>query len=145
MLARMTRRALPTVSLVVVTAWVGSAYAQPGPFMTAADYSGAELFLRFCAACHGESAQGDGPVAGSFAAPVPDLTRLSARRGGEFPANEVREVIDGRSPMVAHGLRQMPVWGYEFWIDEGADRDAEARSREIIARLVAYLADIQVP
>jgi mono/diheme cytochrome c family protein len=119
-------------------------WAQPGPFSSSLDYSGAELFQRFCAACHGESARGDGPVASSFALPVPDLTRLSQRRGGEFPANEVREMVDGRSPVMAHGPRQMPVWGYEFWVEEGADVEAEARSRDMIGRIVAYLADIQV-
>jgi mono/diheme cytochrome c family protein len=123
----------------------GAASGQPGVFAQYEDYSGTELFERFCAACHGESAQGDGPVAASLAVPVPDLTRLSQRRAGTFPANEVREIIDGRSPIMAHGPRQMPVWGYEFWIEEGADVDAEVRSREMIARIVRYLAEIQLP
>ena len=121
----------------------GAARAQPGAFTQYADYSGAELYMRFCAACHGESARGDGPVAATMALPVPDLTRLSAQRAGEFPANEIREVIDGRSPVMAHGPRQMPVWGYELWIEEGADIEAEARSREMIARIVRFLAEIQ--
>ena len=142
----LTPNRIVCAAVVLAAVWIGDRVgAQPGPFATVADYSGAELFLRYCAACHGESAQGDGPVAASFATPIPDLTRLAARRGGEFPANEIRETIDGRSPLVAHGTRQMPVWGYEFWIEEGADREAEARSREIISRLIGFLADIQVP
>jgi hypothetical protein len=75
--------------------------------------------------------------------PVPDLTGLASRNGGEFPSQYVRDMIDGRSPVVAHGTRQMPVWGYEFWVEEGADIDAEATARELIERLVAYLASIQ--
>jgi mono/diheme cytochrome c family protein len=107
------------------------------------DYSGGELFLQFCSACHGESARGDGPVASSLNVLVPDLTRLAERREGRFPTSEVRDVIDGRALVVAHGTRTMPVWGYEFWIEEGADAPAEADARELIDRLVRYVLSVQ--
>src|SRR5690606_41937406 len=107
------------------------------------DYTGGELFQRFCAACHGESARGDGPAAAALAAAVPDLTRLSQRNGNVFPAADVRDIIDGRSPVVAHGTRRMPVWGYKFRVGEGADVEAERASREIIDKLVEYLRSIQ--
>ena len=108
-----------------------------------ATYSGAELFQRFCAACHGPEAHGDGPVANSLSVLVPDLTRLSQRHGDRFPAAEVREIIDGRSVVIAHGTRFMPVWGYEFWVEEGADAVAEEDTRLMIDRLVDYLRSIQ--
>lgn len=108
------------------------------------DYSGEELFQRFCSSCHGEAARGDGPVAASLNVAVPDLTRLAQRYGGEFPAFDIREIIDGRSVVVAHGPRTMPVWGYEFVLEAGADVDAEREAREIVERLVDYLAGIQV-
>jgi hypothetical protein len=44
---------------------------------------------------------------------------------------------------ISHGTRQMPVWGYEFWVDEGADIVAEQNAREIINRLVVYLESVQ--
>jgi len=110
---------------------------------TIADYSGEELFQRFCASCHGESARGDGPVAQGLATVVPDLTAIE-RRYGEFPAARVRESIDGRGIVItAHGPRAMPVWGYEFWVEEGADIVAEDQARETIDRLVDYLRSIQ--
>jgi len=109
-----------------------------------ADLSGAELFERFCAACHGPEARGDGPVAQGLVTVVPDLTRIVERNGGRFPAQAIRETIDGRSPVLAHGSRTMPVWGYEFWVEEGADITAESDARELIRRLVAYLESIQV-
>jgi len=108
------------------------------------DYSGGELFDRYCAACHGSSAMGDGPVAASLVRQVPDLTRLAERRGGRFPRSEIGEVIDGRSPVLAHGTRQMPVWGREFWVEQGADVEAERRARDMIDRLIDYLESIQV-
>ena len=109
-----------------------------------ADLSGAELFDRFCAACHGPEARGDGPVARGLVTVVPDLTRIAERNGGQFPAQAIRDTIDGRSPVLAHGTRVMPVWGYEFWVEEGADITAESDARELIRRLVAYLESIQV-
>ena len=108
-----------------------------------AAYSGAELFARFCAACHGAEARGDGPVAGTLSVLVPDLTRLSERADGDFPAGRVRDIIDGRSIVIAHGTRYMPVWGYEFWVEEGADAVAEEDARIMIDRLVDYLRSIQ--
>jgi hypothetical protein len=111
------------------------------PF-TLADYSGGELFQRFCASCHGETGRGDGPVAPGLAVAVPDLTAIS-RRYGEFPAARIRETIDGRGVIEAHGARSMPVWGYEFWVEEGADAEAEREMREVIDRLVEYLETLQ--
>ncbi len=110
---------------------------------TLADYSGEELFGRFCASCHGEQAHGDGPVARSLNTVVPDLTRIAARYG-EFPAMLIRDTVDGRGVDVrAHGTRAMPVWGYEFWVEEGGDVVAQSTVREAINKLVEYLRTIQ--
>jgi len=109
------------------------------------DLSGAELFERFCAACHGVEGRGDGPVAAGMSTAVPDLTRIAQRNDGEFPAGTIRETIDGRSLAAAHGTRAMPVWGYEFWVEEGADITAEQEAREIVRRLVQHLAEMQAP
>jgi hypothetical protein len=108
-----------------------------------ADYSGGELYDQFCAACHGPDGRGDGPVAPTLNVLVPDLTRLAERNGGVFPAGDVRDVVDGRAVVVAHGPRTMPVWGYEFWIEEGADIEAEAQARELIDRLVRHVESLQ--
>jgi len=107
------------------------------------DLSGEELFMRYCAACHGVDAKGTGPVARTLNKQVPDLTALSRTRNGEYPARAVREAIDGRSMAISHGTRQMPVWGYEFWVEEGADVVAERTAREMIDRIVDYLETIQ--
>jgi mono/diheme cytochrome c family protein len=106
------------------------------------DLSGEELFMRYCAACHGADARGTGPVARTMSKRVPDLTLLTGP-DGEFPAMAIREAIDGRSMAIAHGTRQMPVWGYEFWVEEGADVVAEGSAREMINRIVFYLESVQ--
>ncbi len=127
----------------VLLASVLLASAERAQAFAGTDYSGAELFMRYCAACHGESGVGDGPAAASFVKVVPDLTGLSARSGGAFPAGYVADIVDGRSPVLAHGTRRMPVWGLEFWFEEGGDITAEERARAMISRLIDYLESIQ--
>lgn len=106
--------------------------------------SGMELYGQLCASCHGVEARGDGPVAPLIKIGVPDLTRLAFRDGGEFPTEDVRLIIDGRSDRRAHGPRDMPVWGWQLY-DSKDPNDAQARARTnaLIGRLVDYLQSIQ--
>lgn len=129
--------------LLIVPAGLAALVVATAQTFDPLDLSGEELFMRYCAACHGADAMGTGPVARTLNKQVPDLTRLADRAGGEFPAGATRDAIDGRSMVVSHGTRQMPVWGYEFWVEEGADIVAEQSAREIINRLVVYLESIQ--
>src|SRR5688572_7133479 len=111
--------------------------------VTLEDYSGEELFVRFCASCHGTEGMGDGPVSRSLNVAVPDLTRIASRYG-EFPAGLIRDTIDGRGiDTRVHGTREMPVWGIEFWVEEGGDVNAQRAVRNAIGRLVEHVRSIQ--
>lgn len=44
----------------------------------------------------------------------PDLTEISKRHDGKFPRMQVISFIGGEMPVVAHGSREMPVWGRVF-------------------------------
>lgn len=106
--------------------------------------SGLEMYQSFCASCHGVGGEGDGPVAPLIKIHVPDLTRIARRDGGEFPTEDVRRTIDGRFDRPAHGPRDMPVWGWQFYRSDTMDDPAErARVDAIIERLVVYLRSIQ--
>ena len=74
---------------------------------------------------------------------VPDLTRLEERKGDKFPEDVLRKIIDGREIVIVHGTRFMPVWGYEFWVEEGADDAAQERVAIIVDNLIEYLRSIQ--
>jgi mono/diheme cytochrome c family protein len=104
---------------------------------------GTEPFERYCAPCHGAKALGDGPVAPSLSTAPADLTRIAARRGGEFPRGEIGRMIDGRFVIDAHGTREMPVWGARFGEAIADPGLSEEVSRGTIAVLVEYLVSIQ--
>jgi mono/diheme cytochrome c family protein len=106
-------------------------------------YSGAKLYNRFCASCHGDKGQGDGIVAASFSIMVPDLTRIAKRQGGVFPEEQIRRIIDGRKSLPPHGSREMPVWGYEFYAQNEAKPDAQMRTDEMVRRLADYVRSLQ--
>jgi mono/diheme cytochrome c family protein len=104
---------------------------------------GSEYYVRYCAACHGANAKGEGPVAGALKVRPPDLTRIAARRGGAFPDAEIARMIDGRFSIAAHGSREMPVWGERFGatIPEAGVSEEIVRGRVLV--LVEYLKSIQ--
>jgi mono/diheme cytochrome c family protein len=106
--------------------------------------SGVEMYESLCASCHGAGGEGDGPVAPLIKIHVPDLTLIAKRDGGEFPTEDVRRTIDGRFDRPAHGARDMPVWGWQFYRSETSNDPAErARVDALIDRLVVYLRSIQ--
>ena len=78
------------------------------------EVAGGDLFLRYCASCHGADAKGSGPVAASLRRPPSDLTTLAKRSGGRFDEAAVMAAIDGRRVVAEHGSREMPVWGAVF-------------------------------
>ncbi|HXS80299.1 MAG TPA: cytochrome c, partial [Gammaproteobacteria bacterium] len=119
-----------TLALVVAT----NAYA-------ADDDLGARLFFNHCAACHGDAAEGDGPVAAAMRVTVPNLRTLATRNDRAFPAEAVRAYIDGRESVAAHGDRQMPVWGDVFRGPEQGTSERTVRRR--IDALVEFIETLQ--
>lgn len=112
----------------------------------AIDYSarsGQELYGKFCASCHGVTAQGDGPIAKSLKTPPADLTKITRRYGGKFPGKRIEEVVDGRVNVDAHGPSAMPVWGEEFTRSEAGTIEAERATATMIHKIVEYLRSIQ--
>jgi mono/diheme cytochrome c family protein len=111
----------------------------------AADHPGRALYLRYCGACHGPEAKGDG-VAGTFMRPKPpDLTRIAAHHRGVFPFAQVMEYVDGTATVRAHGDPDMPVWGEIFQDESTWDAARRARVRGMIMVITDYLESIQEP
>ena len=101
---------------------------------------GRELYTRYCAACHGLNADGNGPLASVMKTPPANLRKLSERYGNPLPSARIAAFIDGSADVKAHGLRDMPVWGQRF--DPEKER-SPAGARPWLSALVAYLQSIQ--
>lgn len=82
-------------------------------------------------------------MARSLATPPPDLTTMAMRRGGEYPYDELASYIDGRKTVVAHGSREMPVWGERFADEFQADPQRERIIHGKVLMLLVYLESIQ--
>jgi mono/diheme cytochrome c family protein len=101
---------------------------------------GSVLYGAYCASCHGLDGRGNGPVAAVLKVPPPDLTRITQRHGGKFPRELVEKTILGENAAtIAHGSREMPVWGPIFGQIEW-DQDLRAVR---VRNLSDYLASIQ--
>jgi mono/diheme cytochrome c family protein len=133
-------RALVTLAALALLAHGARAAADNGVPAAAA---GSVAFRTHCVVCHGANAKGDGPLADSLRVRPADLTLIARRNEGRYPAETVRRIIDGRSPLKGHGGPEMPVWGDAFL--SPADAYSEAKVAEKIASLVEYLRSIQQP
>ncbi len=105
--------------------------------------TGREIFLNYCADCHGADATGNGPAAAALEPPPPDLTQISRRAGGTFPAARVVEIITYGGKVTAHGAGKMPVWGKFFSEEGGGGKIGSYNSRNAVIALKQYLESIQ--
>ena len=118
--------------LIAVSAVIGFAkvvYAQGTEF-------GKNEYVRSCAACHGVTGKGDGPVASSIKKSPADLTKLSEANKGVFPISRVYDVIDGRVEVMTHGTRDMPVWGEIYTRELISQLPRDFLSQEMIGAIV---------
>jgi len=100
---------------------------------------GADLFSTYCAVCHGSNGKGDGSMASSLKAKVPDLTLLAKKNKGQFPSPRVRRMIAGDDTVKSHGTREMPIWGPIFHQIENDQDLGNVR----LENLVKYMESIQ--
>jgi mono/diheme cytochrome c family protein len=127
-----------------LVAWAGAAQhstAEASKSLLTPSLAGRDIFLAYCAPCHGREATGNGPVASSLKKAPANLTLLARRNGGTFPRSDVEAfVTNGRPEVGAHGSSDMPVWGPTFRSLEPSDRLVAIRIKSV----VDYIASIQV-
>jgi len=109
----------------------------PVPVTSAA--SGSEMFNSYCAACHGKDGKGNGPAATALKVPPANLTLLSKKNNGKFPADHISAVLQN-GLTAAHGSTDMPIWGPLFTHVSGGDNGVVQLR---IANLVHYLETMQ--
>jgi mono/diheme cytochrome c family protein len=137
-----TFRGVRTAVVVTGLSLAGVLLAGRADAQSTSAATGDYLFRTYCAACHGTSAKGDGPLAESMRRRPANLTEIGKRNQGVFSADQVFKTIDGRTPVKGHGGPDMPVWGDVFSKSSDGGDPAVVEAR--IKALVAYLESIQV-
>lgn len=118
-------------------------------FAQQASDPGKSEFTENCASCHGVDGKGNGILGNLLQRSPPDLTQLAKKNQGVLPINRLYEVIDGAG-VPSHGSRDMPVWGWEYRVEQAqALREARGRYdepavvRARILTLLEYISRIQ--
>jgi mono/diheme cytochrome c family protein len=127
--------------VMVTTAQEAKTEVKHGTAPVTSPASGKEMFLSYCASCHGKDAKGDGPAAASLKSLPADLTGLAKRNGGKYPSDKVTSILRGQANLVPHGDQEMPVWGPVFWKMSGGHEEVV---QQRIANLNKYLESLQV-
>lgn len=135
------------IILAVVAALAMFASAQEGqkeikhvPLKPTSAASGQDMYKNYCAVCHGMDGTGNGPAASALKVPPPDLSLLSQKNGGKYPALKVSSVIRGEENLPAHGSKEMPIWGKLFWSMSGGHA-SEVQQR--VANLNKHIESLQ--
>ncbi len=110
----------------------------PAPYTRAS--SGKDMYMAYCASCHGKDGKGNGPAASALKSVPTDLTQLAASNRGRFPENHVSQTIRGDYGIPSHGSKDMPVWGSIF-ASMGTTNDGSMQLR--IRNLTKYIASLQ--
>ena len=111
---------------------------QSSPRKLIASMEGKDLYVAYCASCHGLTGKGDGPVSPDLKTPMADLRTIAKRNNGAVPKEELEKMILGeKGSRAAHGSEDMPVWGPVFRKVEN-DRDLGlVRVRHLLDYLIS--------
>jgi mono/diheme cytochrome c family protein len=101
--------------------------------------SGKEMYVAYCASCHGLDGKGQGPAAVALNRRPVDLTALAQKNGGKFPALLVISAIQ-EGNQNAHGSKDMPVWG-PILSSVSSDRPLVVEQR--LSNITAYIETLQ--
>ena len=73
--------------------------------------NGKQMYVNYCAPCHGVDGRGHGPAATALKTQPTDLTGLSKKYHGRFPDTHIVSVLQFGAVVPSHGSAEMPVWG----------------------------------
>lgn len=140
MLLSVTRKLVFSSALLCLAGSARMAGQQTPKKVTSAssELSGGDLFKSYCAPCHGSDAKGNGPMAVVLKVPPPNLTTLSKRNNGMFPADRVATILKSGVDVPAHGSAEMPIWGSTF-----ADIKTHRVVTMRVSEMIRYLESIQ--
>lgn len=113
---------------------------EKAPIKHSSPESGKQMYMDYCAVCHGKDGKGDGPAASALKTPPTDLTQMAKKSGGESQVMKVKAILRFGTSIGAHGTSDMPVWGNLFRAVSGRDSSiVELR----ITNLATYVNSMQ--
>lgn len=105
---------------------------------------GRDLFLRYCAECHGDDVRGGQR---NTKTPAPDLTKIAERRGSVWPMLEIMSIVDGYTrttePRVGMPVIAELAEGPQIGFDTGNGISVAVPAN--LVSVVQYLESIQSP
>jgi len=115
---------------------------KPKPIVYTHPGDGREMYVTYCAACHGMTGEGNGPAAPAFKQAPTNLTLLAKTHGGTYPQDTVKNTLTFGTNVPAHGDAKMPVWGALFdSLDSGSGPSSVPKLR--IHNLTEYIKTLQ--
>lgn len=104
---------------------------------------GKQMYVIYCARCHGLDGRGQGPAASALKLAPTDLSSLARNNNGLYPAKHVVTVLKFGTQSSGHGSKAMPAWGPALQsIDHSAGGTQDTQALRI-ANLVKYVETLQ--
>ena len=104
--------------------------------------SGKQMYVNYCAPCHGVDGRGNGPMAAALKSQPANLAILARNNGGKFPSLHLMSVLEFGAANPSHGTAQMPVWGPVFRSMDSAELPLDFKALRI-SNLSGYLQTLQ--
>jgi mono/diheme cytochrome c family protein len=104
--------------------------------------SGKQMYVNYCAPCHGVDGKGQGPVAAALKKQPANLAFLAKNNGGKFPSTHIMSVLEFGAANPSHGSADMPVWGPVFGSMDSTDVPQDMKVLRI-SNLSGYLQTLQ--
>ena len=105
-------------------------------------HPGYAAYQQYCAVCHGVFADGKGLVVPVLKQTPANLRQLGQRYGTPLPTQKLIRTIDGTDPILAHGTREMPIWGTRLY-EQSPNPMPDSRQRGALLSILDYLESIQ--
>ena len=81
---------------------------KPKPIVYIPPDDGREMYVTYCAPCHGMTGEDNGPAAPAFKHAPANLTILAKTHGGKYPEDTVKTTLIFGTKVPVHGDAKMP-------------------------------------
>ena len=112
------------------------------PVSKAPANNGKQMYVNYCAPCHGVDGKVNGPAAAALKKQPTDLAVLSRNNGGKFPSTHIVSVLQFGTANPSHGSTEMPMWGPVLGSANSAPSEPNMRALRI-SNLSRYLQTLQ--